>query len=180
MFPLAQAKGNCHMTYLNAALLLTLPLVFSQASATSTLTVPQQTISLDGASRLLDAAMAACHADGKVLAAAVVDRGGNLVALRRDDGVGPHNTAAAQQKAYTALSTRTATRLLAANARASAEAANLTTVDTLLLLGGGVPLTLSGEVIGAIGIAGAGGPAMDEACAIAAVDSVLRAAPSRH
>jgi len=161
---------------LPAGLLIALSLACPQASTATPLTVPHRTISLDGASRLLDAAMTACHADGKVLAAAVVDRGGNLVALRRDDGVGPHNTIAAQRKAYTALSTRTATRLLAANARASAEAANLNTVDTLLL-GGGVPLMADGEVIGAIGIAGAGGPAADEACALAAIDNVLRKTP---
>jgi uncharacterized protein GlcG (DUF336 family) len=162
---------------LPAGLLIALSLACPQASTAAPLTVPHRTISLDGASRLLDAAMAACHADGKVLAAAVVDRGGNLVALRRDDDVGPHNTIAAQRKAYTALSTRTATRVLAANARASAEGANLNTVDTLLLLGGGVPLMADGELIGAIGIAGAGGPATDEACAQAAIDNVFRKTP---
>jgi len=162
---------------LPAGLLIVLSLACVQASAAAPLTVPHRDVSLDGASRLLDAAMTACHAEGKVLAAAVVDRGGNLVALRRDDGVGPHNTIAAQRKAYTALSTRTATRLLAANARASAETANLNTVDTLLLLGGGVPLMVDGELIGAIGIAGAGGPAADEACALAAIDNVFRNTP---
>lgn len=162
---------------LPAGLLIVLSLACVQASAAAPLTVPHRDVSLDGASRLLDAAMTACHAEGKVLAAAVVDRGGNLVALRRDDGVGPHNTIAAQRKAYTALSTRTATRLLAANARASAETANLNTVDTLLLLGGGVPLMVEGELIGAIGIAGAGGPAADEACALAAIDNVFRNTP---
>lgn len=158
-------------------MLIVLSLACVQASAAAPLTVPHRDVSLDGASRLLDAAMTACHAEGKVLAAAVVDRGGNLVALRRDDGVGPHNTAAAQRKAYTALSTKTATRLLAANSRASAETANLNTVDTLLLLGGGVPLMVDGELIGAIGIAGAGGPSTDEACAIAAIDEVFRNTP---
>jgi len=159
---------------LPSSLLIALSLACAAASAATPLTAPHRDISLDGASRLLDAAMTACHADGRVLAAVVVDRGGNLVALRRDDGVGPHNTAAAQRKAYTALSTKTATRLLAANARASAESANLNTVDTLLLLGGGVPLLVDGEIVGAIGIAGAGGPATDEACAMAAIDKVLR------
>lgn len=159
---------------LPSSLLIALSLACAAASAATPLTAPHRDISLDGASRLLDAAMTACHADGRVLAAAVVDRGGNLVALRRDDGVGPHNTAAAQRKAYTALPTKTATRLLAANARASAESANLNTVDTLLLLGGGVPLVVDGEIVGAIGIAGAGGPATDEACAMAAIDKVLR------
>lgn len=164
---------------LHAGLLIALPLVFGQAGA-SPVTLPHHDITLDGASRLLDAAFARCHADGKTLVAAVVDRGGNLVALRRDDGVGPHNTVAAQQKAFTALSTKTATRLLAANARTSAESANLNTVSQLLLLGGGVPLKVDGEVVGAIGIAGAGGPATDEACAMAAIDSVMPPAAARR
>lgn len=162
---------------LPSTLLILLSMACAQASIAGPITMSHRDISLDGASRMMDAAMATCHADGRVLAVAVVDRGGNLVALRRDDGVGPHNTAAAQRKAYTALSTKTATRLLAANSRASAETANLNTVDTLLLLGGGVPLMVDGELIGAIGIAGAGGPSTDEACAIAAIDEVFRNTP---
>ncbi|MNE42718.1 hypothetical protein D3C80_1368650 [compost metagenome] len=109
--------------------------------------------------------------------AAVVDRGGNLVAVQRDDNVGPHNTLAAQRKAYTALSTKTATRLLAERARSNPEAENLNTLDELLLLGGGVPLQVGGEVIGAIGVAGAGGAAIDEGCAVKAIAQLL---PQTH
>lgn len=163
---------------LHSSWLGSLLLACAASSFAAPLTAPHRDISLDGASRLLDAAMAACHAGGKVLAAAVVDRGGNLVALRRDDGVGPHNTAAAQRKAYTALSTKTPTRLLAAKARASDESGNLNTVDSLLLLGGGVPLFIDGDLAGAIGIAGAGGPAMDGSCAMAAIESVFPKTPA--
>lgn len=169
--------------HVHRGLLIALPLALCDASAAAAnapLTAPHRDISLDGANRLIDAAMAACHADGRMLAAAVVDRAGNLVALRRDDGVGPHNTTAAQRKAYTALSTRTPTRLLAANARTSAESSNLNTVDTLLLLGGGVPLTIDGDTVGAIGVAGAGGPATDEACASAAIDRVFSKTATPH
>lgn len=130
-------------------------------------------LSLAIANRLLDATMAACHAEGKTLVAAVVDRGGNLVALQRDDNVGPHNTIAAQRKAYTALSTKTATRLLAENARSNPHSENLNTLGELLLLGGGVPVKAGNDVIGAIGVAGAGGPAMDEACALSAIARVF-------
>ncbi|MNC58308.1 hypothetical protein D3C75_1080290 [compost metagenome] len=107
----------------------------------------------------------------------MVDRGGNLVAVQRDDNVGPHNTLAAQRKAYTALSTKTATRLLAERARSNPEAENLNTLDELLLLGGGVPLQVGGEVIGAIGVAGAGGAAIDEGCAQQAIAQLL---PQTH
>lgn len=114
-------------------------------------------ITLELANKLLNATLAACHAQGLTGVAAVVDRGGNLVALQRDDNVGPHNTLAAQRKAFTSLSTKTASRELSERARNNPEAENLNTLDELLLLGGGVPLKVGEQVIGAIGVAGAGG-----------------------
>ena len=144
-----------------------------QASAAPALHVSRPDITLEGAKRLLDATMDACHAEGKTLAAAVVDRSGNLVALQRDDSVGPHNTLAAQRKAYTALSTKTATGKLADNARANAKTLNLNTVSELLLLGGGIPLNAGTAVIGALGVAGAGGPEMDESCALTAIARIF-------
>ena len=96
-----------------------------------------------------------------------------LAALQRDDNVGPHNTLAAQRKAFTALSTKTATGLLAERSRSNPDAANLNTVAELLLLGGGVPLKVGDQVIGAIGVAGAGGAQFDEGCAQQAISHVL-------
>lgn len=130
-------------------------------------------VTLPLANQLVAATLSACHAQGRNGVAAVVDRGGNLVALQRDDNVGPHNTLAAQRKAFTALSTKTPTRLLAERARSNPEAENLNTLDELLLLGGGVPLTVGDQVIGAIGVAGMGGAANDEGCALKAIEQVL-------
>ncbi|NHZ33483.1 GlcG/HbpS family heme-binding protein [Massilia rubra] len=129
-------------------------------------------IALPLAGDLVDATLAACQAQGRGAAVAVVDRGGNLVALKRADGVGPHNTLAAQRKAYTALSAKTPTRVLAERARTEPDTANLTTLPELLLLGGGLPLMSGNEVIGGIGVAGSGGAAMDEACAARAIASL--------
>jgi uncharacterized protein GlcG (DUF336 family) len=42
-----------------------------------------------------------------------------------------------------------------------------------LLIGGGVPVKVGDEVIGAIGVGGAGGSVFDEACALEAIDQVL-------
>lgn len=91
--------------------------------------------------------------------------GGNLVALQRGDDIGPHNTIAAQKKAFPALSTRTSTSLLAERASADPVSRNLTAVDSLLLFGGGFPIMFEREVVGAVGVAGSGGSAQDEACA---------------
>jgi uncharacterized protein GlcG (DUF336 family) len=157
-------------------LLLTLAMSSTVAVAASDSQVAQrQDVTLTLANKLASATVAACHAQGKTSVVAVVDRGGNLVAVQRDDNVGPHNTLAAQRKAYTALSTKTATRLLTERARSNPETENLNTVSELLLLGGGVPLLIDGEVIGAIGVAGAGGAAFDEGCALTAMSQIFNA-----
>lgn len=151
-----------------------LALAFCAAPGFAAEAIPQRAdVSLPLANQLLDATLAACHAQGRTAVAAVVDRGGNLVALQRDDNVGPHNTLAAQRKAYTSLSTKTASRELSERARNNPDAENLNTLDELLLLGGGVPLKVGDQVIGAIGVAGAGGAEIDEGCALQAIEQVL-------
>jgi uncharacterized protein GlcG (DUF336 family) len=122
-------------------------------------------LDLKTARLLADTAMSNCTGTVSVL-----DRGGNLLVTQRGDGVGPHNTAASQRKAYTALSTKTATRLFAERARSNPETANLNTLDELLLLGGGIPLFAADELVGAMGVAGSGGGEQDENCAIKAAE----------
>lgn len=153
--------------------LLALAMGSSAAWADTAQVAQRQDVTLALANDLLEATLAACHADGRTGVAAVVDRGGNLVAVQRDDNVGPHNTLAAQRKAFTALSTKTSTGLLAERARSNPDAENLNTLDELLLLGGGVPLKVGDQVIGAIGVAGAGGAQIDEGCALKAISQVL-------
>lgn len=162
----------------NATLsLLALAMSSSATWAAEAQVAQRQDVTLALANSLLSATLAACHADGRSGVAAVVDRGGNLVAVQRDDNVGPHNTLAAQRKAFTALSSKTATRLLAERARNNPDAENLNTLDELLLLGGGLPLKVGDQVIGAIGVAGAGGAEIDEGCALKAIAQVL---PTTH
>lgn len=129
-------------------------------------------LSLAAANKLADAAMAACQAQGRHIVVTVLDHGGNIVAVQRADGVGPHNTDASRRKAYTALSTKNDTQALAVAARGNPDMANLTTVPELLLLGGGLPLRTKGEVVGAIGVAGGGGALQDRACAHAALAAI--------
>ncbi|MCH4897988.1 MULTISPECIES: heme-binding protein [unclassified Pseudomonas] len=124
-------------------------------------------LDLKTARLLADTALESCTGTVSVL-----DRGGNLLVTLRGDGIGPHNTVASQRKAYTALSTKTPTRLFAERARSNPETANLNTLDELLLLGGGIPLFAGKELVGAMGVAGSGGGEQDENCAIKAADIV--------
>ncbi|QOY94941.1 heme-binding protein [Massilia sp. UMI-21] len=129
-------------------------------------------LGLEAAERLAARAIQSCRSEGRAIVVAVLDRGGNLVVVQRDDGVGPHNTEASRRKAYTALSTRRPTLALARDARAGADTRNLATLPELLLLGGGVPLLAQSQIVGAIGVAGGGGPVHDHACALAAIGAV--------
>lgn len=132
----------------------------------------QRTVSLAMAKALADAALASCRAIDRDAVVAIVDRGGNLVVLQRGDQVGPHNTRAAERKAFTALSTKTSTTSLAERAASDPGSRNLTSVDELLLLGGGLPIRHGEETIGGIGVAGSGGSASDDHCARAALEQV--------
>lgn len=153
-------------------LILTAALMADPAPSSRAEPLDRKTVSLQLANQLTGAAIAACRGIGQSAVVAVVDRGGNLVALQRGDDVGPHNTLAAQRKAFTALSTKTRTSLLAERAAADPTARNLTSVPELLLLGGGIPVTVGRDTIGAIGVAGAGGSMNDERCATQAIAQV--------
>ena len=101
----------------------------------------------------------------KKIAVAFLDASGKPILITIADGVGPHNLEAARRKAFTAVSTKTPTLILARNASANPDTQNLNTLPELLLLGGGVPIIVNNKVIGSVVIAGAGGPEQDDAIA---------------
>ena len=101
---------------------------------------------------------------GKTITVVVVDASGTVIVVIKGDGVGPHNTQASEKKAFTALSTKTATLTLLRRAQQHSDTMNLNTIDSLLLLAGGQPLYYEGALVGAIGISGAG-PELDQALA---------------
>lgn len=147
---------------------LLLPLTLAVATAQPA-PVAQRTVSLDMANALAEATLASCRTMNSDAVVAIVDRGGNLIALQRADKVGPHNIRAAERKAFTALSTKASTSALAERALTDPGARNLAQLPELLLLGGGLPIVHDGDVIGGIGVAGSGGSASNEQCASAAL-----------
>jgi uncharacterized protein GlcG (DUF336 family) len=130
----------------------------------------ERTMSLELATRLAAAGVAACQANGHAVTVTVVDRQGTVRAVHRADNAGPHTLAASAQKAFTSASARNATLAMMEAAQKNPAAANLVHVPGFLLLGGGVPVRAGGEVIGAIGIGGAPGGHLDEQCALAALE----------
>jgi uncharacterized protein GlcG (DUF336 family) len=132
----------------------------------------EKNMSLELANQLATAAVAACQANGYAVSATVVDRAGSVRAVQRADNAGPHTLAASQQKAYTAASAKNSTLAMMEGAQKNPGAANLVYIPGFLLLGGGVPVKVGNEVIGAVGVGGAPGGHLDDQCAVAAVDKI--------
>ncbi|WP_130802112.1 GlcG/HbpS family heme-binding protein [Acinetobacter ihumii] len=153
-----------------------LALSITQMSAAQTIQLPQQyNLDLKTAELLAQHAEQACQNQfHKHLAVAVLDGAGLPLIVKRHESVGPHNATAAQKKAFTALSTKTATTIFSQNARQSVDSQNLTTVPELLLLGGGFPIQYQDEIVGAIGVAGSGGSKNDDWCAEQAIKMTFK------
>jgi uncharacterized protein GlcG (DUF336 family) len=114
-----------------------------------------------------------CAQDGYRVSASVVDRAGVLKALVRGDGAGSHTVDSSRRKAYTAASLRAPTQELAELVSQRPKLQALEDMnDSVLILGGGFPITISSEVVGGIGVGGAPGIALDEACARAGLKHI--------
>jgi uncharacterized protein GlcG (DUF336 family) len=144
----------------------------STASAADVL--QEKNISSVMATSMAQAAVAACAADGYNVTASVVDRAGVVRALVRADNAGPHTVSAATQKAYTSASARVPTAMMVENIQKNPAAAQMVAIEGFLVLGGGVPIKIGNDTIGAIGVGGAPGGHLDEACANAAIAKVLK------
>jgi len=130
-------------------------------------------LSLDLAQKAANAALNKCEEGGYQVSVAVVDRGGNVKALLRADGAGPHTQDSSARKAYTASSIRRATQELAELITKIPSLQALRDMnERILILGGGLPVVLGNEVVGGIGVGGAPGTQFDEACAQAGLTSI--------
>src|SRR5262245_53976493 len=125
----------------------------------------ERNISLALANEAALAAVADCAAKGYTVSAAVVDRPAQLKALARGDNAGPHTIDSSRRKAYTSASLRVGTTPLLELSQKNPGAANLGSIDGFMLVGGGLPIRAGNEVIGGIGVGGAPGGHLDDACA---------------
>ncbi len=132
----------------------------------------EKNMSLELANQLASATVAACAANGYAVSVTVVDRAGTVRAVQRADNAGPHTLAASQQKAFTSASAKNTTLAMMEGSQKNPAAANLVYIPGYLLLGGGVPVKVGNEVIGAVGVGGAPGGNLDEQCAMVAIDKI--------
>jgi glc operon protein GlcG len=131
-------------------------------------------LTLEGAKAVAAAASAEARRLNAGGAIAVVDEGGNLVYLERLEQTFPAASTVAIEKARTAATFRRPTRDFE-NAIAKGRT-SLVAVDVMTPLQGGVPITIDGTIVGAIGVSGAMSAQQDDD--IAAVAATALAAPA--
>lgn len=134
--------------------------------------VVSRSLSVELALDIAKGALENCRNGGYQVAVAVIDRAGVLQVMLRDRYAGPHTPKTAQGKAWTALSFRTNTSDLATSTQAGQVQSGMRHVEGALALGGGIMIRSKGELVGAIGVSGAPGGNLDDACALAGIAGV--------
>jgi uncharacterized protein GlcG (DUF336 family) len=129
----------------------------------------KHSISSELAQKMVDAAVAKASELGVAENVAILDDGGNLKAFSRMDGAPIPSIEMAQNKAYTALfgvSTQDFFNFIQGD---PSLLAGIPTLTRIAAWGGGFPIKVNGEVVGAIGLSGAPTVQNDVDCAKAAL-----------
>lgn len=114
------------------------------------------TISLEDATEIIAAAEDKADEIGVPSVVTVVNEEGNLIAQHRMDGAWLPSVNISSDKAYTAAGLEMPTHELAEACQPGGSLYGLQTTDDdrIVIFGGGFPLTMEGEVVGAIGSSG--------------------------
>jgi uncharacterized protein GlcG (DUF336 family) len=139
--------------------------------------VKKQSISSELAQKMVDGAVAKARAIGVSENVAILDEGGNLKAFRRMDGASIPTIEIAQNKAYTALFGVPTQDFFNFIQGDPSLLAGIPTLGRMAAWGGGFPIKVDGEIVGAIGVSGAPTVQNDVDCARAALALVSEAVP---
>jgi len=131
--------------------------------------IKKHSISFELAQKMVNAAVAKARELGVSENVTILDDGGNLKAFSRMDGAPVPTIEMAQNKAYTALlgvSTQDFFNFIQGD---PSLLAGIPTLARMAAWGGGFPIKVDGEVVGAIGVSGAPTVQNDVDCARAAL-----------
>jgi glc operon protein GlcG len=114
-----------------------------------------------GATKVLESAIAAAGQWSRPVSVAVVDDGGHLMVFSRTDHAELYSIPIAIAKARGAALTRfpTGKKSPSGNERSDHHALAITLAagpDSFVSMPGGIPITSSGQIVGAVGVSGAG------------------------
>ena len=141
--------------------------------------VKKHSISFELAQKMVAAAVAKAREIGGSENVVILDDGGNLKAFGRMDGAPLPTIEMAQNKAYTALLGVSTQDFFNFIQRDPSLLAGIPTLSRIAAWGGGLPVTVNGEVVGAIGVSGAPAVQNDVDCARAALALVSDAAGAK-
>jgi uncharacterized protein GlcG (DUF336 family) len=141
--------------------------------------VKKQSISSELAQKMVDKAVAKARELGVSENVAILDDGGNLKAFSRMDGAPIPTIEIAQNKAYTALFGVSTQDLFNFIQSDPSLLAGIPTLTRVAAWGGGFPIKVDGEIVGAIGVSGAPTVQNDIDCAKAALALVSDAVPTK-
>lgn len=133
-------------------------------------TLDKKSLSLEGARRAIHAAVAEARAAKVGGVVAIVDDGGNLMALERVDGTFAAGASIAIGKARTAALFKKPTAFFEDVINKGRTA--MTALPDFTPLQGGVPIILDGQIVGAIGVSGASSAKQDEELAMAGANAL--------
>ena len=144
-------------------------IILGLTGLTAAQTVEKKTLTLDGAEQVIAAAKGEAkklNAPGGVIA--VVDDGGNLMALARLDGTFAAGANISIGKARTSVLFKRPTRVFEELVNSNGKGRTvMTALNDFTPLIGGIPITVDGQIVGGVGVSGASSADQDEQLAIA-------------
>jgi uncharacterized protein GlcG (DUF336 family) len=156
------------MKSLTGSLLAGLVTVVSASVQAELLTT--KLLPLDMARDIASSAIEACRKDGYQVSVVVTDRSGEPLVVMRDVYSNRYFTQLAQGKANAVIMANTSSAELRRNRADMVNELNL--LDGVMVLAGGLPVQAAGSLLGAVGVSGAPGGDLDEACARAGIEAV--------
>src|SRR5499433_484662 len=144
-------------------------IVLGAALFTKAQTVEKKTVTIDGAKKVIAGAVAYAkknNAPGGVIA--IVDDGGNLMALERLDGTFAAGANISIGKARTSVLFKRPTRVFEELVNSNGKGRTvMTALNDFTPLIGGIPIVVGGQIVGGVGVSGAASADQDEQLAIA-------------
>jgi uncharacterized protein GlcG (DUF336 family) len=132
--------------------------------------VSEKNITLALAQTIANAALEQCQSMGYKVAVTVVDRAGQALVMLRGDGAGLHTPEGSDRKACTARTFRAPSANFVKRMLDDPAAAGSKEYTRVLALGGGLPIKVGDDVVGAVGVSGS--PGKDDVCSQAGIDKV--------
>jgi len=131
--------------------------------------IKKHSISSELAQKMVDEAVAKARELGVAENVTILDDGGNLKAFSRMDGAPILSIEMSQNKAYTALFGVSTQDFFNSIQGDPSLLAGIPTLARVAAWGGGFPIKVNGEIVGAIGLSGAPTVQNDVDCAMAAL-----------